>query len=104
MAIVNEAFVQQYFNGENPLGRYFEKTDGHSRFQVIGVVPNARYRDLRGPDLAGRLRSISLGGRGRRAAAETLGHLCGAHRQPESHGPRRCRYDARYRERAPIST
>jgi predicted permease len=51
MAIVNEAFVQQYFNGENPVGRYFEKTDGHSRFQVIGVVQNARYLDLRGPIL-----------------------------------------------------
>jgi predicted permease len=51
MAIVNDAFVQQYFNGENPLGRYFDKTDGHSRFQVIGVVQNARYLDLRGPVL-----------------------------------------------------
>jgi predicted permease len=51
MAIVNDAFVRQYFNGANPLGRYFEKTDGHSRFQVVGVTRNARYRDLRGPVL-----------------------------------------------------
>jgi hypothetical protein len=51
VAIVNDAFVQQYFNGMNPLGRYFDKTDGHSRFQVVGVVRNARYRDLRGPVL-----------------------------------------------------
>ncbi len=50
-AIVNEAFAQEYFQGENPLGRYFEKTDGRSRFQVVGVVRNARYRDLRGPVL-----------------------------------------------------
>ena len=36
VAIVNEAFAKQYFNGENPLGKYFEKTDGRCRFQVVG--------------------------------------------------------------------
>jgi putative ABC transport system permease protein len=51
VAIVNEAFVRQYFNGENPLGKYFEKTDGRCRFQIVGLVRNARYRDLRGPIL-----------------------------------------------------
>ena len=51
VAIVNDAFVKQFFNGENPLGKYFEKTDGRCRFQVIGLVRNARYRDLRGPIL-----------------------------------------------------
>ncbi len=51
MAIVNEAFVKEYFNSENALGKYFEKTDGRSRFQIVGIVRNARYRDLRGPVL-----------------------------------------------------
>jgi predicted permease len=50
-AIVNDEFAKQYFNGENPIGRYFEKTDGRCRFQVVGLVRNARYRDLRGPVL-----------------------------------------------------
>jgi predicted permease len=50
-AIVNDEFARQYFHGENPVGRYFEKTDGRCRFQVVGLVRNARYRDLRGPVL-----------------------------------------------------
>jgi predicted lysophospholipase L1 biosynthesis ABC-type transport system permease subunit len=50
-AIVNDEFAKQYFNGENPIGKYFEKTDGRCRFQIVGLVRNARYRDLRGPVL-----------------------------------------------------
>jgi predicted permease len=48
-AIVNEAFVKTYFNGENPLGKSFEKTSGAIRFQIVGVVRDARYRDMREP-------------------------------------------------------
>ncbi len=33
------------------MGRYFEKAEGRSRFQVVGLVRDARYRDLRGPVL-----------------------------------------------------
>jgi predicted permease len=47
MAIVNEAFVRQFFQGENPIGKWFAK--GRRRFQVVGLVRNARYRDLREP-------------------------------------------------------
>jgi hypothetical protein len=50
-AIVNEAFAEEFFHGENPIGRYFEKAESRSRFQVVGLVRNARYRDLRGPIL-----------------------------------------------------
>ena len=28
VAIVNEAFARQYFNGENPIGKSFEGTSG----------------------------------------------------------------------------
>ena len=52
VAIVNELFVQVYFNGENPIGRLFGKaggTPGELRFKIIGVVGNARYRDIREP-------------------------------------------------------
>ena len=52
-AIVNEAFVQQCFGGRNPIGQWFEKETGDGltrwRFEVIGVVKNAHYRNLREP-------------------------------------------------------
>ncbi len=52
-AIVNEAFVEAYFNGENPIGKSFGKIGGNVtgqfRFHVVGVVGNARYRNLREP-------------------------------------------------------
>lgn len=49
-AIVNEAFVRQFFQHENPLGRWFEGTSGWMRgqkFQIIGLVRDTRYRFLR---------------------------------------------------------
>jgi predicted permease len=53
VALVNEAFVKQCFAGENPIGRWFEKESGDGvtrhRFQVVGVVRDARYRNLREP-------------------------------------------------------
>jgi putative ABC transport system permease protein len=52
-AIVNEAFVQQCFGGRNPIGQSFEKEtgDGVTRwhFEVVGIVENAHYRNLREP-------------------------------------------------------
>jgi predicted permease len=52
-AIVNEAFVQQCFGGGNPIGQWFEKETGDGvtrwRFEVVGVVGNAHYRNLREP-------------------------------------------------------
>jgi predicted permease len=52
-AIVNHAFIQQCFHGENPVGKWFEKETGdgrtRARYQVVGVVSNARYRDMREP-------------------------------------------------------
>ena len=52
VAIVNEAFAKQYFNGENPIGKSFESVgrDG-SRFQIVGLVRDARYRNMREPIL-----------------------------------------------------
>jgi len=48
-AIVNEAFAKAYFNGENPLGKSFERTSDQTRFLIVGVVSNARYRNIREP-------------------------------------------------------
>ena len=50
VAIVNEAFARQYFNGENPIGKWFEGTSGWmrgQRFQIVGWVRDARYRYVR---------------------------------------------------------
>ncbi|MGA2131431.1 MAG: ADOP family duplicated permease [Bryobacteraceae bacterium] len=48
-AVVNEAFAKQYFHGENPVGKTFEKVRGGGRFLVVGLVPNARYQTMREP-------------------------------------------------------
>jgi len=48
VAIVNETFARQYFNGENPVGRWFEWADSagvRTRVQVVGLARDARSRD-----------------------------------------------------------
>ena len=50
MAIVNESFARQYFEHQNPIGKWFEGTSGYmrgQRFQIVGLVRDARYRYLR---------------------------------------------------------
>lgn len=42
VAIVNEAFARRYFAGRNPLGRRFGYNSGHSGFEIIGVIADAR--------------------------------------------------------------
>ena len=53
VAIVNEAFVAKYFPGPSPLGRTFRLEVGPRQpdpaYEVIGVVKNTKYRDLREP-------------------------------------------------------
>jgi putative ABC transport system permease protein len=49
VAIVNEMFAKQFFNGENPLGKSFAK--GRSRYEVVGVVRDSPYQSLREPIL-----------------------------------------------------
>lgn len=44
VAIVNEAFVQQVFHNENPIGQ--RVTGGGATYQVIGVVKNIKSRTL----------------------------------------------------------
>ncbi len=48
VAIVNQAFAKQYFNGEDPVGKSFEKLEAagaRTRFQIVGFVRDARSRD-----------------------------------------------------------
>jgi putative ABC transport system permease protein len=49
-AIVNQRFVQEYFHGENPIGRTFERPGRNrtlERYQIVGVAADARYRGMR---------------------------------------------------------
>jgi len=46
-AVVNEAFAQTYFHGEDPVGKLFERTRGGGRFEIVGLVRNAHYQDPR---------------------------------------------------------
>jgi predicted permease len=49
--IVNRAFAKQYFRGENPVGKSFERVDRagassvRSRIQIVGLIADARSRD-----------------------------------------------------------
>jgi predicted permease len=42
VAIINEAFARRYFSGRNPLGRRFGYSAGHSGFEIVGVIADAR--------------------------------------------------------------
>jgi putative ABC transport system permease protein len=48
VAIVNQAFAKQYFNGEDPVGKWFDRVEpasGRSHIQVVGFIRDARSRD-----------------------------------------------------------
>ncbi|HMC60939.1 MAG TPA: FtsX-like permease family protein, partial [Candidatus Solibacter sp.] len=48
VAIVNRAFAKQYFDGENPIGKSFERVEpagGRARIEIVGLVRDARSRD-----------------------------------------------------------
>jgi predicted permease len=51
VAIVNEAFVHQYFRGQSPLGRTIRgiTAQDSTLMQIVGVVGDARYIDVRQP-------------------------------------------------------
>lgn len=51
VAIVSEAMAKKYFPGLNPVGLQFITESGHGEatYQVVGVVQDSRYRDLRTP-------------------------------------------------------
>ncbi|MGH9495453.1 MAG: ADOP family duplicated permease, partial [Candidatus Sulfotelmatobacter sp.] len=44
VAVVNEAFVRQFFKDEDPIGKRFGKDPEHAgEFEIVGVVRDARY-------------------------------------------------------------
>ena len=49
VALVNQAFAKEYFQGENPVGKSFERAGSHRALEIVGLVGNARYRNVREP-------------------------------------------------------
>jgi predicted lysophospholipase L1 biosynthesis ABC-type transport system permease subunit len=50
VAIVNDAFAKLFFNGENPTGKSFTRTEARGArvpYQIVGFVRDARSRNLR---------------------------------------------------------
>ena len=50
--LVNETFVRRFFPGERAVGRDFGRTEERDRLQpqhIVGVVADAKYRELREP-------------------------------------------------------
>lgn len=50
VAIVTESFAKKYFHGQNPLGRRYRAEEGDKLgdpFQIVGIVRDAKYLDLR---------------------------------------------------------
>jgi predicted permease len=47
-AIVNQAFAKQYFAGEDPVAKWFDRVEpagGRSHFQIVGFIHDARSRE-----------------------------------------------------------
>ena len=51
VAIVSEAFAKQFFGGENPIGKWFEKSYRRNGYQVVGLARDAPYRSMQEPIL-----------------------------------------------------
>jgi predicted permease len=45
VALVNETFARQFFIGESPVGKSFQR--GPNRYQVVGVIADVPYRNMR---------------------------------------------------------
>ena len=61
VAMVNQAFVDQYFPGTSPLGRGFvfgDEEEGGARYEIVGVVSDARFGGVR--EEAGKMVYIAL--------------------------------------------
>jgi predicted permease len=46
--VVNQAFVERYFAGRDPIGRAV-RFGGTARHEIVGIVNDARYRDVERP-------------------------------------------------------
>jgi len=51
VAIVNEAFAKTFFDGKSPVGAWFERSGWSTRYRIVGLVRDVRYRNMRDPML-----------------------------------------------------
>jgi predicted permease len=54
VAIVSQTFAKQFLNNEDPVGKSFDRATDEGerrRFQIVGLVRDARYRDVHEPML-----------------------------------------------------
>ena len=49
VAIVNQKFSQQYFGGVNPVGQRFKTTGSKTEYEIVGLVGDATYHQIRDP-------------------------------------------------------
>jgi len=47
VAVINRALAQHYFAGQDPIGKRLEFVEGNRTLEIIGVVANAKYKNLR---------------------------------------------------------
>jgi macrolide transport system ATP-binding/permease protein len=48
VAVVNEEFVKKFFNGQNPIGRYFgADSESPGDYRIVGVVEDTTYTSVR---------------------------------------------------------
>ena len=47
VAIVNQTFAKTYFGKENPIGRWFGRAAGDERFEIVGIVADTKYANVR---------------------------------------------------------
>jgi predicted permease len=47
VAIVNEELARRYFAGRNPIGQRYGLGDSPNQIEIVGVVSDAKYNDLR---------------------------------------------------------
>jgi putative ABC transport system permease protein len=88
VAIVNEAFAKAYFGGEDPVGKWFETPWGsqRARIQIVGLVRDARYRNMREPITAHGVCAIRADRCAGRMGTAEFGDVHRAHVQPEPAG------------------
>jgi predicted permease len=46
-AVINQTMARYFFGNENPIGKRFKWDDGRWRIEIIGVVRDAKFKDLR---------------------------------------------------------
>jgi predicted permease len=49
VAMVNEAFVKRFLPNQNPIGRHIGQGTSKPEIQIVGVVKDAKYADMREP-------------------------------------------------------